>query len=272
MSIIKRARGAQYPLVAEFVFNYNDGMAPLVALNSASNDLNPKASVTDFGSGVQPSGVMSGVTYNANPNTGANYFEIMSLPINAQIIGGDLQIEVPYVGPGTVTLALGDKASSALYLAATTLKAAAFTNQPTTLTNAGSDPTVCTMGNATANGVSAVGQTITISGCTGASAPYNGTFTVDSYTATSVVFTNPALITSLTLAGTIAALYSPVRAALSIPNEATAGQASGAQDAAAGQDMRGTLTFSGGQAATQGRVRVRIMYTIDGRANELHNS
>jgi hypothetical protein len=272
MSIVKRARGAQYPLIAEFVFNYNDGMAPLAALNSASNDSNPKANVTDFGSQVQPTGVLSGVTYNANPNTGANYFEVMSLPVNAQIIGGDVQIEAPFVGPGTVTLALGDQYSSALYLAATTLKATAFTNQPTTLTNAGTDPRVCTMGNATANGVTAVGQTITISGCTGASAAYNGTFLVDSYSATSVVFTAPALTTSLTLAGTIAALFSPVRAALLIPDEATANSPSGAQDAAAGQDMRGTLTFSGGQAATQGRARVRVMYTIDNRVNELHNS
>jgi hypothetical protein len=84
-----------------------------------------------------------------------------------------------------------------------------------------------------------------------------------------VVFTNPNLTTSLTLAGTIAAQFSPVRAALLIPGINSAGSPSGAQDASAGLDLRGTLTFSGGQAATQGRVRVRVMYVVDGKANEV---
>jgi hypothetical protein len=269
MAIQKRARTSQYPLVAEFVFNYNDGFPVLAALNAASQDSNPRPNITDFGSKVAPVGLLSGQTYVANTNSTANYFEMISLPVGAQVIGGDVQIEAPFIGPTTATLAVADAKSGLLYTAANTLMATAFTNQPTTLTNAGADPTVCTMGNATANGITAVGQTITISGCTGASAAYNGTFLVDSYSATSVVFTNPNLTTSLTLTGTISALFGPVRTALNIPNEATAGSPSGAQDAAAGADLRGVLTFSGGQAATQGRVRVRVMYTIDGRANEL---
>jgi len=269
MAVIKRTRSAQYPLVADFVFNYNDGFPVLSALNSASQDLNPRPTVTDFGSKTQPSGMLSGATYVANTNAAACYFEMISLPLGAQVIGGDVQIEVPYAGPSTVTLAIGDAQTSASYFTAATLLATSFTNQPTTLTNAGSDPRVCTMGNATANGVSAVGQVITVSGCTGASAAYNGVFTVDSYSATQVVFTNPNLTTSLTLAGTIAATYAPVRAALLIPGIESAGSPSGAQDAAAGYDLRGTLTFSGGQAATQGRVRVRVMYEIDGKANEV---
>lgn len=269
MAIIKRTRSAQWPLVADFVFNYNDGFAVLATLNAASQDSNPRQTITDFGSKAQPTGMLSGATYVANTNAAANYFEMISLPLGAQVIGGDVQIEAPYVGPGTVTLAIGDAQSGAQYFTAATLKATNFTNQPTTLTNADSDPRVCTMGNATANGVSAVGQVITVSGCTGASAAYNGVFTVDSYSATSVVFTNPNLTTSLTLAGTIAAQFSPVRAALLIPGINSAGSPSGAQDASAGLDLRGTLTFSGGQAATQGRVRVRVMYVVDGKANEV---
>lgn len=270
MAQIRRARGAQYPLIQEFVWNYNDIFPSLTALNSPQAGFT--GNVTDFGAKLAvtptPAGVLSGQTFVAQTNTGANYFEMFSLPNGAQVVGGDVQIEVPYAGPSTVTLAVGDPQSTALYFAAATLLATNFTNQPTTLTNAGADPTICTMGNATANGVSAVGQTITISGCTGASAAYNGVFLVDSYSATQVVFTNPNLTTSLTLTGTITAQYSPVRAALLIPNEASAGSPSGAQDASAGKDIRGTLTFSGGQAATQGRVRVRVMYTIDGRQNE----
>ncbi len=269
MAIIKRTRSAQYPLVADFVFNYNDGFPVIAALNSLSQDMNPRPTVTDFGSKVQPSGMLSGATYVANTNATTNYFEMISLPLGAQIVGGDVQIEAPYVGPGTITLAVGDAQSGAMYFTAATLKATDFTNQPTTLANAGADPRVCTMGNATANGVTAVGQGITVAGCTGASAAYNGVFTVDSYSATSVVFTNPNLTTSLTLAGTIAAQFIPVRAALLIPNIESAGSPSGAQDAGAGLDIRGSLVMSGGQAATQGRVRVRVMYVIDGKANEV---
>lgn len=269
MAVIKRTRAAQYPLVQEFVFNYNDGVPYLNALNAVSQDSNPRPVVQDLGSKAQPTGMLSGATYQANVMSAApTYIDMFSLPLGAQIIGGDLQIEAPYAGPSTVTLAIGDPQSAAQYLTATTLKATAFTNQPTTLTNAGTDPTICTMGNATANGVSAVGQIITVSGCTGAAAPYNGVFTVDSYTATSVVFTNPNLTTSLTLAGTIAATYSPVRAALLIPGVASAGAPSGAQDASRGNDIRGTLTFGDTAAATQGRIRVKVMYTLDGRVNE----
>lgn len=273
MAMIKRTRGAQYPVVQEYVFNYNDGVIPLSALNAASQDQNPRPAVTDFGSKALPSGLLSGAVYTANGMSAApTYFEMFSLPVGAQIIGGDVTIEVPYVGPSTATLAIGDPQSSALYFTAATLKATAFTNQPTTLTNAGADPTICTMGNATANGVSAVGQTITVAGCTGASAAYNGVFTVDSYSATSVVFTNPNLTASLTLAGTIAATFAPVRAALLIPSVESAGSPSGPQDAQRGSDIRGTLTFGDTAAATAGRVRVRVMFTIDGRSHEVYTN
>lgn len=273
MAIVKRTRGAQYPLLSEFIFNYNDGMAYLSALNGASVDSNPKSNVTDFGSKAQPSGLLSGVTYTANANTGANYFELMALPTNAQIIGGEMQIEVPYAGPSTATLALGDINSGALYLAATSLIATAWTNAPTGITNAGADPRVMTITNSTANGISAVGQIVTISGCTGASAAYNGTYVVDAYTATSVTVTNGNLTSALTLAGTPAGTYITPRVALTVPGQETnqggySYVVNQGTDAAQGYDLRATLTFSGGQAATQGRVRVRIWYTIDGRMNE----
>lgn len=271
MATIRRARGAQYPLVQEFVWNFNDLFPVLSSLNSPSPQVKSDT-VTDFGAKyTQPVGqaqVLSAQNFVIQPNTGANYFEVASLPNGAQIIGGDVQIEAPYLGPTTVTLMVGDAQSPNLYFSSATLMATNFNNAPTTLTNAGADPTVCTMGNPTANGVTAVGQTITVSGCTGAALPYNGVFLVDSYSATSVTFTNPALTASLTLAGTIAAQFSPVRAALLIPSEESAGSLSGAQDANAGKDLRATLTFSGGGAATQGRVRIRVMYTIDGRVNE----
>jgi hypothetical protein len=81
-----------------------------------------------------------------------------------------------------------------------------FTNQPTNITNVG---TLCTMTNPTSNGLNDIGQKIRISGCTGASAAYNGDFFVKTYSATSVTFTNAALTTSLTLEGTPSASYGP---------------------------------------------------------------
>ena len=270
MAVIKRTRTAQYPLVQEFVFNYTDGVPYLAAQNSATQDANPRAVVQDLGSKALPTGLLSGATYQTNLMSATpSYIDMFSLPQGAQIIGGDVQVEAPYAGPSSVTLSIGDTQSANRYFAAATVMATAFTNQPTTLTNAGADPTVCTMGNATANGVSAVGQTITVSGCTGASVAYNGVWVVDSYSATSVTFTNSALTTSLTLAGTIAATFGPLRAPLLIPNESDAGDVSGAQAAAAGRDMRGVLTFGNTTAATQGRIRVKVMYTMDGRANEI---
>lgn len=269
MAVIKRTRAAQYPLVQEFVFNYNDGVPYLSALNAATQDANPRPVIVDLGSKAQPTGMLSGATYQVNGMSAApTYIDMFSLPQGAQIIGGDVIVEAPYAGPSTVTLAIGDSQSANRYFAAATVMATAFTNQPTTLTNAGADPTVCTMGNATANGVTAVGQTITVSGCTGASAAYNGVWIVDSFSATQVTFTNSSLTTALTLAGTIAATFSPVRAALLIPSESSAGAPSGAQAAAAGRDIRGTLTFGNTTAATQGRVRVKVLYTLDGRVNE----
>lgn len=180
MPIVKRTRSAQVPLVAEFLFSFNDGMAPLSALNGASVEDNPRANVTDFGSRLLPTGVLSGVTYVAGSNavtTGDKFFEMIRLPLGAQVIGGDLQVEVAFAGPTTTTLALGDAVLGTEYLAATSL--------------------------------AALGRT-----------------------------------------------------ALTIPADA-------ATNAFAGQDVRGSMLFTGGQAATAGRARVRIMYTIDGRGTEV---
>ena len=277
MPIVKRARGAQYPLVAEYVFNFNDGAATLLGntLTGSSQELNLKAPIVDFGSGIQPSPSPSGVVWSSGvAQTG--YFELFALPVNSQVIGGDIDVEAPYIGPATATLALGDAGSGSLYTNGTTvnLKGTAFTNQPTAITNAvvGS-PQIMTLTNPTANGISAVGQIIEVTGCTGASAAYNGSFVVDSYTATSVVVTNTALTSSLTLAGAPNAVYMTPRTPLTIPGQAT-NQLVGfnpiayGSDAAAGANVIMTLALGAG-AATQGRVRVRIWYTIDGRQNEV---
>lgn len=180
MAVTRRSRGAQYPLVAEYVFNYNDGAANLSALNGASVQGNPTATVTDFGSGAQPNGMVNGVPYVASGGGTTRYFEVLSLPVNAQVIGGDVHVEAAYVGPATATVSLGNAGAGTLYAA-----------------------------------------------------------TVDAKTAARTALTIPA--------GT----------------ETT--------NAAAGSDIRMTLALGAGNA-TQGRVRVRVMYTIDGRMNEIINN
>jgi hypothetical protein len=184
MAVIRRTRGAQYPLVAEYVFNYNDGQAYLSALAGASVEYNLKSNVTDFGSGVQPTGLMSGISYVANTGGQTYYFEVVTLPINSQIIGGDVQVEVAYAGPATATLSLGDSSNGTLYASAVNIKT--------------------------------VGRT---------------------------ALTIPAELTSYAANSNVGA------------------------DAAAGLDVRATLALGAG-AATTGRVRVRLLYTIDGRMNE----
>lgn len=179
MSVNKRTRGAQYPLVAEYVFNYNDGQANLSALNGASVDQNYKANVTDFGSGVQPDGMLSGVTYVTGGGGKTSYFEVLALPVGAQVIGGDIHVENAYVGPATATVQIGDAVTGALYSGAVDIKTAA-------------------------------------------------------------------------------------RTALTLPLENTDATPGGAFT---GLDMRMALVLGAGNA-TSGRVRVRVMYTIDGRINE----
>lgn len=180
MTVKNRTRGAQYPLVAEYVFNYNDGVANMATLASASVDTVPKANVTDFGSGVQPDGIMSGVTYVTGGGGKTTYFEVVGLPIKAQVIGGDIHVETAYVGPATATLSLGTSAAGTLFAA-----------------------------------------------------------TVDLKTAARTALTVPLGDTDLTPTG-----------------------------AAAGLDMRATLVLGAGNA-TAGRVRVRVMYTLDDRINEI---
>ena len=274
MAVLKRTRSAQYPLVQEMAFNYNDGMAYLTSLTAASVDTVVNSPVTDFGSKVSPVGLLGSTPYVASTNAASNFFELLNLPYGAQVVSGELLIENPYVGPTAVTLAIGDTNSGTLYVPATSLVATAFTNQPSGITNAtAGSPQTVTLANATANGVTAVGQVITISGCTGASAAYNGSYLVDSFTATSVVVTNANLTSSLTLAGTAAATFITSRVPFTVPGQISSQGGYGAtvsagSDAAAGADVRGTLAFTGGQAATSGRIRVRVTYVVQGRANE----
>jgi hypothetical protein len=97
MSEKKATRAAQYPLVAEFTFD--------IAAGDAMKDVN----------GVSKSFAVGGV------------FDVINLPGNAVVIGGDLTVETASDDSGTATIAVGDSGSATRYLAATNLKAAART-------------------------------------------------------------------------------------------------------------------------------------------------
>lgn len=181
MALIKKTRGAQYPLVAEYVFNFNDQAAPCkISGVDVANYTDPKATQYDFGSGTASASLSLGAPV-ASGVAQTNVYELLSLPINAAILGGELFVETAYATVTTGTISLGDSTTATLYASAVDLKTAA-------------------------------------------------------------------------------------RTALTIPNEADLGVATPA-GAYLGRDLRATITLTG-IAATAGRVRVRVQYTIDGRMNE----
>lgn len=98
--LLKSIRTAQYPLVAEFVFNYNDTMVDVVGVPQ------------DYGA--------SAIRTNA-------VFETIPLPGNAIVVGGDITVDVPYVGPTTATIGVGDMNALNRYATAVDMKTAART-------------------------------------------------------------------------------------------------------------------------------------------------
>lgn len=100
MSLLKAARTAQYPLVAEFRWNFDDTM-----VNTVGNTV-------DFGA--------------ANLGGAAGLFVTIPLPPNAVVVGGDITIETAFDTAG-YDITVGDTADTDRYLVSTDLKAAGRT-------------------------------------------------------------------------------------------------------------------------------------------------
>lgn len=100
MAKLKATRSAQYPLVAEFSFNFNDTM----------DDVN--GVTRDFGSLAGGSVALT-----------AYVFEVIPLPPNAVVIGGDITTEVAFDTAGLDVL-VGDSVDTDRYLASSDVKAA----------------------------------------------------------------------------------------------------------------------------------------------------
>lgn len=98
MALLKATRNAQWPLMAEFTFNFDDTM---VDINGVTKDFK---------------------TFGGNPVVDA-----INLPANANVIGGELVVETAYTGTTVATVSIGDSASATRYGSTVNLMSAART-------------------------------------------------------------------------------------------------------------------------------------------------
>lgn len=129
MAKLIAARSAQYPLAAEFTFNFDDTMT------------NVAGTTLDFGAA----------------NTAATTVSIIPLPVGATVLGGSIRRDVAF-DAATFNVTVGDATTADRYLASTDVKAVGITALvPTGYTHAtGEDlrltftaADVCTTGKAT---------------------------------------------------------------------------------------------------------------------------
>jgi hypothetical protein len=99
MPLLTPARSAQYPLMAEITFNFNDSFV------DTNNNVTPLSA------------------FDAN----ARVFDIIPLPPGATVIGGELIVDTLFAGGTLQTLSLGDSASATRYASGVTLKTAGRT-------------------------------------------------------------------------------------------------------------------------------------------------
>ena len=112
MAKLNAARTAQYPLVSEFVFNFNDYVTDSV--DQVKKTFGSSTALAD------PAGAVSGLT----APTGL-VFDCTNLPLGATITGGEVIVETAFAGVGTgATLSLGIAGSTTALVNAMDLDAA----------------------------------------------------------------------------------------------------------------------------------------------------
>lgn len=126
MTLLKASRSAQWPLVATFKFDITDTFVDIAGVTKAFSAAAP-------------------------------VFDIINLPQNAVVVGGQMIVTTVSNDSSTATIAIGDSVTANRYLAATTIKTAASTaltitgyepaglNLRVTLANAGADATAGTV-------------------------------------------------------------------------------------------------------------------------------
>ena len=143
MAALKQTRGAQWPLLAEFTFDVSTAVA----------DTMPTVVGNVIG-GASPAYNAAGVVIG---NVGTNIFEVIGLPVNATVVGGEVVVETAVAGPTASTITVGDSGSATRYLSSTSLLSAARTAlTPTGFRGAGENIRITvanTVANATAGKV-----------------------------------------------------------------------------------------------------------------------
>lgn len=122
MAKLQAVRGVQYPVAAEFVFNFNNFVADSV-------DLVKKTLGSSIALSTDP--LESGLT---GPVANTIVFDAIPVPAGAVVTGGELIVETAGLGPTAYTVALGIEGDTASLLAATSLLAAAGTRTALLLT------------------------------------------------------------------------------------------------------------------------------------------
>lgn len=122
MPKLNASRVAQYPLVAEFVFQHNQWV--IDSADGAKKTFGSTVALsTDPSEPALTGPVANTVTFDAIP-----------LPPGAVITGGELIVEQAFVGPTAATASLGIAGSLTALLNASDIKAAAGTRAALTLT------------------------------------------------------------------------------------------------------------------------------------------
>ena len=118
------SRTAQYPLVAEFTFDFNDWVIDSV-------DLTKKTLGSTVAAAKDPA--EAGLT---GPVANTITFDCIPLPIGAVVTGGELIVENAYTGSTAATITLGVAGALTTLLGSTSIMAAANTRTPLLLTSA----------------------------------------------------------------------------------------------------------------------------------------
>lgn len=106
MSKLIAARGAQYVMEAEFVFNFDDTMVPISGGTAISG-----TTEVDFG----------------KTNIVPTVFDVINLPAGAVVLAGSLTVETAF-DTASYSVAVGDSVTPARYLVAADRKALGVTN------------------------------------------------------------------------------------------------------------------------------------------------
>lgn len=113
MAKLNASRTAQYPLFAEFVFNFNDYVTDSV--DQVKKTFGSSTALAD------PASLVTGLT----APTGL-VFDCINMPQGATIVGGEVIVETAYAGVGSsATLSLGIAGSTTALVNAMDLDAAA---------------------------------------------------------------------------------------------------------------------------------------------------